>query len=59
MKWSDAQNSTSLPESVRLAAQEAAKAMEQFEAAQAVAAIASVKDGMVDVRPSIVVRLWQ
>jgi hypothetical protein len=47
-----------MPEEVRRAAEQAAKAMEAFEKAQAAAAIASIKETMVDARPSVVVRMW-
>ena len=47
-----------MPEEVRRAAEQAARAMEAFEKAQAAAAVASIKETMVDTRPSVVVRMW-
>lgn len=57
LKWSTKADDTTLPPALREAAKKAAEAMEQFETAQAMAAISAVKDGMVDTRPTIVVQL--
>ncbi len=57
LKWSADRPDAKLPDEVRKAAEQAAKAMEAFEKAQAAAAVANIKDAMVDTRPSLVVRM--